>query len=239
VTEGAGVHHVVIETPQHAPGMPALSAPALRALFRFFRARVAAVQEAPGVAAVLLFENWGPESGGTLWHPHVQVAGFPEVPPVLAGEASRFAGGDRCLLESVTESEIFETSRVVLADQRFSAYVPFGSEHPYELRVVPLVHRPSFADASDEEIDRLSDLLPRLLRALDRIVPGVSYNWWVHGAGRAIPSSFHWHVEVTPRIVRPDGFELGSGLMVNPVAPEAAAVRLRAALEGATASSPR
>jgi UDPglucose--hexose-1-phosphate uridylyltransferase len=239
ILDGAGVHQVVIEAPQHAPGMPHLAAPALRALFRFFRERVAAVEKSAGVSAVLLFENWGPESGGTLWHPHAQVGGFPEIPPVLAEESRRFAGAGQCILETVTGTEIFETRRVVFTDAYYTAYAPFGSEHPYELRIVPHVHRASFADASDEEVDRLSDLLPRLLRALDRVVPGVSYNWWVHGAGRGIPASFHWHVEVAPRLVRPDGLELGAGMMVNHVAPEAAALQLRTALEDDRSPSAR
>jgi UDPglucose--hexose-1-phosphate uridylyltransferase len=197
------------------------------------------LQDAPGISSVLLFENWGPESGGTLWHPHAQIGGFPEVPPVLASEVSRFGGGGPCILESVTDQETTDGARTVVADDVFASYAPFGSEHPYELRVMPRAHRASFADASDAEVDRLAALLPRLLRALDRVVPGVSYNWWMHGAGRALPSAFHWHLEVTPRIVRPDGFELGSGLMVNPVAPEAAAAQFRAALEDDPPRSPR
>lgn len=239
VLDASGVHQLVIESPQHAPGMPHLGAPALRALFRFLRAQVAEVEASPGVAAVLLFENWGPESGGTLWHPHAQIGGFAETPPVLAEESRRFAGEGRCLLESVTEAEIFETSRIVLADERFTAYAPFGSEHPFELRIVPHVHRPTFTESSEDELDRLADLLPRLLRALDRVVPGSSYNWWVHGAGRSTPSAFHWHVEVVPRIIRPDGMELGAGMMVNPVAPESAATRIRAALEDEKSPSAR
>jgi UDPglucose--hexose-1-phosphate uridylyltransferase len=239
VTDGAGVHQVVIESPHHAPGLPGLSADALRALFRFFRERVAAVEDAPGIAAVLLFENWGPESGGTLWHPHAQIAGFPELPPALAEESRRFDREPRCPLESATEGERFDESRVVSADEQFTAYAPFGSEHPYELRIVPHAHRASFTDAPDAEVRRLAELVPRLLRALDRVVPGVSYNWWVHGAGAGLPTTFHWHAELIPRIVRPDGFELGAGLPVNPVTPEAAATRLRAALESETAPAAR
>ena len=238
-TDAAGVHHVVIETPRHAPGLPHLSAEALRELFRFFRERVSAVGEMPGIGAVLLFENWGPESGGTLWHPHAQIAGFPQLPRALADESGRFVPKAPCRLESVTEAEIFEPSRVVLADRQFTVYAPFGSEHPYELRVVPHAHRASFTDAADEEVDRLAELLPALLRALERIVPDISYNWWVHGAGRSMPSTFHWHLEVVPRIVRPDGFELGAGLFVNPVAPESAATKIRAALEREGPTAPR
>jgi UDPglucose--hexose-1-phosphate uridylyltransferase len=40
---------------------------------------------------------------------------------------------------------------------------------------------------------------------------------------------FHWYVEVLPRLSVVAGFEMGTGLFVNIVAPESAAARLRGA----------
>jgi len=41
---------------------------------------------------------------------------------------------------------------------------------------------------------------------------------------------YHWHLDLYPRLVRPDGFDLGSGYSVNTVLPEVAAEALRAEL---------
>ena len=38
---------------------------------------------------------------------------------------------------------------------------------------------------------------------------------------------FHWYVSVIPRLTRVAGFELGSGMFINSVLPEAAAEFLR------------
>jgi UDPglucose--hexose-1-phosphate uridylyltransferase len=38
---------------------------------------------------------------------------------------------------------------------------------------------------------------------------------------------FHWYVSVIPRLTRLAGFELGSGMFINTVLPEAAAEFLR------------
>ena len=38
---------------------------------------------------------------------------------------------------------------------------------------------------------------------------------------------FHWYVSVIPRLTRTAGFELGSGMFINTVLPEAAADFLR------------
>lgn len=239
----AGVHEVVIESPRHAPGMPMWEEPQLRELFRFLRDRVRALEALPGIASVVLFENWGPESGGTLWHPHAQLVATEIVAPRLAEELTRFsqAGGPECLLEGATRADERDRSRLILANPELTVVAPFGSEHPFEMRFVPRRHAAGFGDATDAETDALARDLPAALRALGRLVPGASYNWVVHGLGPGVAgrSTFHWHVEVLPRLVRADGFELGSGLSVNPVPPEEAAAQLAAEVAASTGTDSR
>jgi len=50
----------------------------------------------------------------------------------------------------------------------------------------------------------------------------VPANAWLHDRG-------HWHIEVLPRLIVFAGIELGAGIYVNLLAPEAAAAALRAA----------
>jgi UDPglucose--hexose-1-phosphate uridylyltransferase len=236
---GEGAHEVLIESPSHAPSMPRLPPDSLRTMFRFLRDRVRVLEQSPGIEVVLPLENWGPQSGGTLWHPHAQLVALTNVPARLASEAQRFERSSGCLLEEATDRERADGTRVILDDGILTAYAPFGSEYPYEMRVVPRAHAASFVSAADAEVERLSWLLPALLRALDTVSPGVSYNWWVHGAGHALPASFHWHVEIVPRLLRTDGFELGADLRVNPVPPETAAERLRSAVDESARGRPR
>lgn len=231
---GRGHHEVVIESPRHAPMLPFLSDRQRIAVFRMFRDRVRYVTRQPEMGGVILFENAGPESGGTLWHPHAQLVATPFLPPRIATEAERMARYSRdhdeaCLLEAQVETEREDGLRLVAEDDRFLALAPFASEHPCEVRIMPRRHCRSLADASDAEIDGLASFLPRILRALLAVVPNGSYNWFLHD-GPLLPKDsnpFHWHLDVAPRLVRPDGFEVGSGIAVNPVTPESAASWLR------------
>jgi len=55
---------------------------------------------------------------------------------------------------------------------------------------------------------------------------------WVRTAPRgAEPPSmrtrFCWRIDIVPRLTAPGGLELGTGIAVNPVAPERAAAQLR------------
>jgi UDPglucose--hexose-1-phosphate uridylyltransferase len=241
---GFGFHEVVIESPEHVT-LSKLPAEQVRQAVRMMGERVRALSATPGVAAVILFENFGPESGGTLTHPHAQLVGLPVVPPLLLEEAEgaeRFAStaGAACAFEQVAANERREGVRMVLDDGTLTAYAPFASQHPFEVRVQPLRHAASFGDASEDEQSHLAEVLQRLLRALDRVVPGSSYNFVSRSfaQGRPEARSYHWHFDLLPRLIRPDGFEVGGGIAVNPVPPESAAAQLRAAFDHLSAPDP-
>jgi UDPglucose--hexose-1-phosphate uridylyltransferase len=70
---------------------------------------------------------------------------------------------------------------------------------------------------------------------LDAVLGGAQYNYFLHSLPHDVQcedceASYHWHLEITPRTSIPTGFELGSGLFVNTVAPEMAAEKLRAVM---------
>ncbi len=234
---GFGYHEVVVESPEHVPLFPYLGVDRAREVLTMVRARLRVLSSTPGVASLVAFENSGPESGGTLFHPHAQIVALPEVPPRLAEEAEAAARvarsrGGGCLFETVLDDERRAATRVIADTAEIAAYAPFASEHPYEVRLVPHRHSGSLAEATDQELGSVAELLPAVLRALRAIVPDASYNFVARSfaGGRAESATYHWHVDVLPRLVRPDGFEVGVGIAVNPVSPEAAAEEIRAAL---------
>ncbi len=234
---GYGVHEVVIETPEHGSRFSEFPPETARAILAMARDRVRALSELPEIASVITFENSGDESGGTLFHPHLQLVALPSVPLQLAEELSgarRYAAARSvpCALESVVATERAAQERLVRETPTFTAYCPFASEYPFEVRIVPRHHAGSLAEATDVELDGLSTLLPAVLRALEKVRPMASYNLVLRSFAPVdrLPTEYHWHLDLLPRLIRPDGFELGSGIPVNAVAPESAAQELRGAL---------
>ena len=75
----------------------------------------------------------------------------------------------------------------------------------------------------------------RALSAVAAATADAPLNAWLHtvpcGAPRGADGPvFHWHIEIAPRLTTAAGFELGSGISVNPVDPRDAATRLREGL---------
>ena len=229
-----GHHEVVIESPSHSPLLPFLPFEQVVRALSMCRDRVRHLSRQERVGSVTLFENTGPESGGSLWHPHAQLVTLPSLTPALEEELEgirRYCArtGTACAQEQVARAEARDGRRLLFDRDGLVGYSPFASEVPYESRITSWRHAASFGDLTDAEVATVASHLIPLLQALLRLLPGASYNLVVRNpvAEAAGGRDYHWHLDLRPRLVRPDGFDLGSGLAVNTVPPELAAEALR------------
>lgn len=222
-----GAHEVIVNSPRHVPSLAELEPGELAGAMTAWRARISAH---PDASLVHLIVNEGPRSGATLEHTHAQLLALPFVPAHIARERERFAAYNQRtagshLLEDVLVEEVRRRDRLVAIDGEAALICPWASRWPYELRLVPRSTAPRF-----EDDDRGADLLGRGLRALLTVVgPGVGLNLWVRTAPRGT-DEFCWHIDIAPRAFTAGGIELGTGVDLNPVAPEDAASQLRGAL---------
>lgn len=235
-----GVHEVVIQSPRHAPGFPFLTEEHIGEILEVYRERVRELERIPGVGTLVWAENYGPDSGGSLIHPHAQLLATPErVHPLEVtlerSTALARAWGVPCATEALLATERSQAQRMVYEEPYLNVVAPFASDVPYHLRLSPTRHLRSPSEANDAELRALGLALARVERALLRLFPEVSYN-----VSSLIPppsgdaSAFHWSVDLRPRLVKADAFELATHVPVNPIPPEVAAEKLR----GALASSP-
>jgi UDPglucose--hexose-1-phosphate uridylyltransferase len=248
--EGIGSHEVIVYSPDHAAGLDSLDETQLLELLMVLRDRAADLSRRPGHKFVSPFCNHGPEAGATLAHPHMQIIGTPEVPSLVVDKAVRFAsyrtrhGG--CLLCDLLEAETKAAARVIRSNGHWTALAPWASRFPWEMLLVPTVHRTGLIEADDDDLAALSEVLTFALGRLTAIHGDPSLNLVVHSAPLTPPAGevfndprlddlacsvaeeFHWHLEILPRLSRPAGFEVGTGFTINSVIPEEAARRLRA-----------
>jgi UDPglucose--hexose-1-phosphate uridylyltransferase len=132
------------------------------------------------------------------------------------------------LCSTVTQEEAVG-HRVVLADERVVVVCPFWSATPYEMLVLPRRHEAHLADAAPADLVAVSRAVRDSLAALVRLVGDAAYNLVFHTAPHRSGDQFHWHAHLLPRLTSVAGFEAGTGVLINIVAPEQAAADLRRA----------
>lgn len=230
-----GEHEVLIESPAHELELPDMSAAQRERVVELYLARARAMAERPDAAAVVLFKNRGPRSGGSLRHPHAQVMSFPVVPPSVARRdrvaARHHAATGLSAVAAAVEAELRDGARLIEADDDWVVFNPFASHRGWETWIAPRSASPWFGAMDDRRAAGFADVLSRTLRRLRACTADADYNlvvrqpalrrWRAPWAG--------WHLEVIARRGGDAGFELAAETHCAVIAPEAAAAAMRAA----------
>ncbi|MGW0363719.1 galactose-1-phosphate uridylyltransferase [Streptomyces sp. NPDC002990] len=235
---------VICFTPDHLTSFADLDEERAALVLAAWTDRTAELSARKGVEQVYCFENRGAEIGVTLGHPHGQIYAFPFITPrttrmlaTVAAHRTRTGGN---LFEEVLAAERAAPaarSRVVLAAEHWTAFVPYAARWPYEVHLYP--HRrvpdlPALGEAARAEFPGVYlELLRRFDRLFDRPDPTPYISAWHQaptGEGRA---DFALHLELftvrrsADKLKYLAGTESGMEAYMNDVRPEDAAARLR------------
>lgn len=229
-----GYHEILVETPLHNT-CQALEGPAhLLRLLNTFQQRGQTIGRDQRIEQIVYFKNHGHRAGASLLHPHAQIIGLPIVPSdtrVRTEEMRRyFDDTGRCAMCTMLEQERADGVRVVVAGERFTAFVPYAASSPFHMWIVPHRHEAHFPNASSAELDDLSRVFHRVLRKLFVGVNNPDFNFIIRSAPVSEGNSDyqHWYVTIVPRLTRAAGLELGAAVFINPTIPEECAAFLRA-----------
>ncbi|UCC69005.1 MAG: galactose-1-phosphate uridylyltransferase [Armatimonadota bacterium] len=231
--DGFGAHEVIIESPDHNKDLWEMELTQIEAVVECYWQRYLAYEARETLQHVLLFRNQGRQAGTSLVHPHSQLIAGPVMPHQLQvelqGGAAYWEYLGRCVYCALIDDEKRSGERVVMETEHFLAVTAFAGKYPFETWILPKRHAirfPAMNEAEAEDLARvLKDVLGRLAGCLGR----PSYNFAIHSAPTAEHNvrAYHWHIEIFPRITTLGGFELGSDIYINVVAPEDAARYLR------------
>lgn len=231
---GIGVHEVIIESPEHVTSFTELTDDQAHLSLRVYQDRLATLSQNAFLNYGLLFKNCRGGSGATLEHVHSQLLATNIVPTEVEQElrfATRhFDQTGQCLVCEILRQELGRQARIVTETFRFVAFCPFASRFPYETWILPRLHGNRFELLTDSAIlTELAALLQLVLRSFEKLSANAAYNFWIHTAPfhTTCEKSFHWRIELVPRVTTQAGYEWGTGCFVNPVSPESAAQRLR------------
>jgi UDPglucose--hexose-1-phosphate uridylyltransferase len=177
-------------------------------------------------------QNWGAQAGARTNHLCLDLYDLPLIPHRVGeelGGAARFVIREgECPWCRLVREEARTRERLVWEDASTVAFAPWGSRSPFEVWIVPRDHEADFGRVDDAAVRATAQALRQVLGGLAASLDGPPYNLVLHTAPlrERVDATFHWHWEVHPRLREVAGLELGTGLPVNPVSPEAAVEEL-------------
>ncbi|MDD3114311.1 MAG: DUF4931 domain-containing protein [Anaerovibrio sp.] len=209
---------VLIETDQCRSDIPEYSREHMRRLVRFGLSHWLTMVNSGDYQSVVFFKNFGPLSGGTLRHPHMQIIGFPKINPALMYEPEEFQGVP-VITQNGVEVNISTQPRVGFTEinlnltaAAYSSKVAFAEEKVQSPAPLPL----------PGAMDTLADYIQGAVAFLKEIHQreNFSYNLFFYiYQGRV-------HVRLMPRYPTSPLF-IGYSIHLNPTNREQTAKQLR------------
>ncbi|RMF55435.1 galactose-1-phosphate uridylyltransferase [Candidatus Woesearchaeota archaeon] len=211
-----GQHEVIVETPEHEKKLWDLSEEDLFQLFKIYKERTEELSKRSGVKYVSVFKNHGSEAGTSIVHTHSQIVAYNIIPPLVEEEFAAYKKFGECPFCGIISAEK-DSERRAYENEHAIAFCPYASRVPFEIWLMPKSHLPSITSLDDAQLKALAELLKKILAKLKGL--NAPYNYYLHYH----PENFHFHIEVTPRITKWAGFELGNNTYINIMPPEKAA----------------
>jgi UDPglucose--hexose-1-phosphate uridylyltransferase len=188
---------------------------------------------------VMTWETSGAEIGQTQRHPHAQTYGLSITPELLQREMDAVSRAHKKgLLCPFCRSVAEETTgpRVVYDGAAWVGFVPSWARYPYQIQLVARQHMSAVIgfDSDGPEARELAVILPRLIRAWNRVFEGpMPYMLALH---QLADPAFHFHIELLPvgrapgKLKLPASSEMAWGFWLNDSLPEEKAAELRSLL---------
>ena len=231
---GVGLHEVLRRTPSTTS--PSRKCPSSKCsdVLEAYRHRFHTFYADPRIRHVIVFKNHGADAGASQQHPHSQIVGLPIVPGQVVDRLHRsrkyHAENGKCLACTLIAQEREQECRIVAENAHFVAFIPFAALSPYHTWIFPKVHSSCFADLPAEQLPELAAIVHTILGKLFGYLKNPPFNLVVRSLSPQDQDDarhFHWYISIVPRVNKVAGFELGTGMYVNPSSPEICAQALR------------
>ena len=231
-----GAHEILIETPAHDKHWADLEMLHVERILRASQQRILDLRNDARFRHVIWVKNHAMPSS-VLQHPHSHVVASPFIPRAIEEELKGFGDHvrwkERCVLCDVVRQETAEDRRIILREGGILVLEPFAPRFPYESWIIPAEHSHDFGATRAPVLRDAARAIRGALVRIRRLLKDPPYSLVLHSSplGEFTREEYHWHFELVPRPPQTLGLEWGTGIYINPVAPEVAAERLRAVLD--------
>lgn len=202
-------------------------------LFETIRQRFLWMKDHEKVVSIMPIYNHGAESGASIDHPHAQIFASGIIANTvgreITGSDNYFGINGACVYCDMIKHERRERVRIIHENEDFIAFEFFAARFPFETWILPKNHESQFELTSKKSMLAFSEAVASSLEMLGKTLDNPPLNFYIH----TLPvihedsASYHWHMEIVPRVSTFGGFELGSEVIINVMSPEEAAHYLR------------
>ncbi|HAM88060.1 MAG: UDP-galactose/glucose pyrophosphorylase [Candidatus Falkowbacteria bacterium GW2011_GWC2_38_22] len=217
-----GTQEVIIENRDHVKELADLSEKEIESVLRMYSRRTLAHSANKKIEYILCFKNQGSKAGASIVHAHSQVFATHILPPDIQEEFSlaqayRVEHGNCPYCDEIKKE--MKSDRKIFEDKHIAAFAPFASEFHYEAWIFTKRHLDNITKLDDKEFESFAKALKIILVKLQKL--DLSFNFFLHQVKS--DHDQHFYLKIQPRDSIWAGIELGSGLIINSVAPETAA----------------
>lgn len=217
-----GYHEVVVETPDPRPELENLPAAHIEKILEVYAERTRIISKDPRIQYILIFKNNGGNAGASLQHAHSQIFATEFLPPHLLDKSQKQQEyklkTGHCAYCDVIRKEA-KGPRMVALTKSLIAFCPYASQHNYEIWIMPRRHVDNITLLNHDERKEWAVLLKKVLQKTSKL--NLPYNFYFHQVVK--DEDQHLYLKIVPRGSAWAGVEIGSGVIINPIAPEDAA----------------
>jgi len=224
--KGCGNHYLVLEHPVHNRVMGLMTPAEVAAVFGHYLQASEWLSKNPNNLISIIFKNQGMAAGGSQAHAHSQIVGSRVVPAwvrnAMHTQQTYFDRQGLCAMCAMLQFEMKEKERVLAETEHTLTLSPYAAAAPYEVWVVPKRHFSCYSDITPSEMEDLATQVQAVLRTYVERLDNPDFNYFFHSAPHPMAGVpfYHMFVQIVPRLWSNGGFEMGTGIAVNPVQPE-------------------
>lgn len=217
-----GMQEIIIDTPLSNRALASLSTQQISKVLAAFSARIASLSKQDAIEYVIGFHNDGYSAGASLAHAHSQIMALPLVPPKIQAEANSvedyFTEKKSDPYEDIINYEQSADKRIIEETDNFISFCPFAPRWPFEVWIMPKRAAVSITEFYADELNTLANMLKNVIGKLCR--HNLSYNFYLE---EGVSPHHRFVLKICGRTGIWGGFEVGTDIIINSVAPESAA----------------
>ncbi len=240
-SENYGKCEVILYSKGHTTTIPELSNEHIRKLVDLWCERFTEITKDEKIKYCFIFENRGEAVGVTMPHPHGQIYGYPFMPKKIQLEVDSakdyMAEKGKCLFCDMLSHEEKDGRRIIFENEYFTVFLPFFTEYPYGVYIMPKRHINYITEMTNEEKTAMAVTLKQTVGMFDNLFDyQFPYMMCMHNApvnSGDFSKDYHFHIEFFPpmrskeKIKFNASSETGCWAHCNPTCPEETSKELR------------